>query len=310
MSEPHYKFISENFDSSPSGLTGCEVAFVGMAVDERGKSSINAIKTATNSVHTVQFDPENQRLHLDNRETKPERIALMIQSATRIVLDGTTLGLGEILHILMSAKLAGKKAIEFLYAEPKAYTKSASPTKVDSTQRKFHLTQNRQFIGINGFNSPLQKGMEAAHILFLGFEPDRVINALVQRGDINRETYQLLVVIGVPAFQSGWELNSIKPHLAVLDEQKINQSMISYCAAASVSEAYLTIWDLYKRLRDDRRVFYVSPLGTKPHTIATTLFLLETKGAHWVTSLYYDHPQRVDKRSSGESTWHHVKVIF
>ncbi len=309
MPKPRFKFYSNKYETPPACLGGCDTAFVGKAVDDRGKASIAALTASSSTICSVEFEPEDQNLRVDGINTTPERIAEQFEGKTRIVLDATTLGLGEVLHILMSIRLADSGSVEFLYAEPKSYTRNINSEESNSSQKKYDLTRNREFIAINGFNSVYKGNSEAAHVIFLGFEASRVVNALTQR-DINPENYQILPVIGVPAFQAGWELNSIKPHLSFFEDQKISQSMISYCPADSVKEAYFTLWELYERLRNRRRLFYVSPLGTKPHTIATTLFLLETKGDIWTTSLYYDHPQRVDERSTGQSTWHHVKVEF
>lgn len=93
-----------------------------------------------------------------------------------------------------------------------------------------------------------------------------------------------------------------------MDELDIDDHSIVYCQANSIRETYLTLWELYRQLGDERGCFYVSPLGTKPHAVGAGLFLLETKGCEPTTSLYYDHPVRVNKRSKGYATWHHVTV--
>ena len=163
---------------------------------------------------------------------------------------------------------------------------------------------------MHGFAHAYQANMLAKHVFLLGYESARVRNAIEQRGDIDRARYQIQVVIGVPAFQTGWESNTIRTHLHVLEDLAIADHLVTYCQANSIRESYLTLWDLYRQLGDERSCFYVSPLGTKPHSVATALFLLETRGSDWTTSLYYDHPERVTNRSSGYSTWHHVTVRF
>jgi hypothetical protein len=310
MISPSYKFFSRKHDSAPPKLEGVDIAFVGDSIDERGSATIDALTNAARSVSSLRYYPDDQKLFLNGEETRRDRLVKYLSGAHRIIIDATTLGLGEILNVLIAAKAGQHPEVEFLYAEPKDYTKSTPESGEDHQHRNFALTTNCRFQGIHGFAHSHQSNMPATHVFLLGFEPARIRNAIEQRGDIDGSTYEIHVVIGVPAFQTGWEGNSIRTHLNLLDELDIGSPSITYCPANSVRETYLNLWDLYRQLGDERKCFYVSPLGTKPHTIATTLFLLETKGCDWVTSLYYDHPERISKRSSGYLAWHHTTVRF
>jgi hypothetical protein len=89
---------------------------------------------------------------------------------------------------------------------------------------------------------------------------------------------------------------------------EITEHSITYCQANSIREAYFTLWELYRQLGDEHGCFFVSPLGTKPHTVGTALFLMETKSREVPTSLYYDNPERIVKRSTEVTAWHHVRV--
>lgn len=310
MSAPCYSLVSREYDSPPIMLKGVDIAFFGESIDERGVATIEAVTNAANSAFALRFRPDDQTLLINDSETRLQRLAECVERASRILIDATTLGLGEILNVLMAAQRGGHRQVEFLYAEPTSYTRSTPKNRGESEHRTFALTTNCRFQGIHGFAHQYQSNMSATHVFLLGFEPARMRNAIEQRGDIQRKTYKIHAVIGVPAFQPGWEGNTIRTHLPLFEELVMGSPSITYCTANSVREAYLTLWDLYLQLGDERKVFYVSPLGTKPHAIAATLFLLETKGNDSVTSLYYDHPVRVNKRSSGSSTWHHIVVQF
>jgi len=245
---------------------------------------------------------------LDNGETNRERLSTLVAGKKRVLLDTTTLGLGEILQVLLALARVNSRTIEFIYAEPKRYTRRTADGEINWQLRDFTLTENCSFISVQGFAHEYQPSMRAAHVFLLGFEPSRILNAIEQRNDLDRAKYKFHVVVGVPAFQAGWEANAIRPHLAVLENLEISEHSISYCQANSIREAYLGLWDLYKQLGDERGCFYVSPLGTKPHAVGAALFLLETKGSDKPTSLYYDHPSRVASRSTDVATWHHVQV--
>ena len=300
------QFTSKLSLAVPLEINGVDVAFVGGEVDQRGVESISALQASASKVYRLRFDAINQQTYIDDQPVLRDAFARVLNQRHRIVLDATTLGLGEILQVLLVAKRLNHPQLEFIYAEPKRYTRSEGG--VDFRMRDFSLTQNCRFQSVQGFAHEYDPAMRAAHVFLLGFEPGRVLNAIEQRGDYNPSRYKFQMIIGVPAFQAGWESNSIRPHLAVLDELDVSERSIIYCQANSIRESYLTLWGLYRQLGDERGCFFVSPLGTKPHAVGAALFLLETKGNEISTSLYYDHPERIIKRSSEIAAWHHVCV--
>ena len=310
MNLPKYVFTSRVSSSAPESLAGVGVALVGESVDDRGSATINALKVLSTTVSKLRFDASNQGIWLDGIEVNRDRLVAHLNGFERILLDITTLGLGDILHIMMAAKQGGHQAIEFLYAEPGEYTQDIPNGTDDPQRRDFNLTKNCRFRSIHGFAHEYQTNMKASHVFFLGFEPGRLRNAFEQRDDLNTGSYGIHFVIGVPAYQTGWESDTIRPHLRVLDEQNISEQAITYCQANSIRESYLTLWDLYRQLGDERWCFYVSPLGTKPHAVGAALFLLETKGYDSTTSLFYDHPERISKRCKDVAAWHHVTVCL
>lgn len=303
-----YVFTSRQSLTVPASLEGVDLAFVGGCVDDRGSATTSALNEAAKTVSSLRFDASNQATYLDGNETNRDRLAAHVRGKARVLMDATTLGLGEILQILLALGRAENSTVEFLYAEPKNYTRRTADGVIDRQLRDFSLTQNCSFCSVQGFAHEYQANMRAAHIFLLGFEPARILSAIEQRNDFDRDLYRCHVIIGVPAFQAGWEANTIRPHLTVLEDLEITERSITYCQANSIRETYLSLWDLYRQIGDERGCFYVSPLGTKPHAVGAALFLLETKGNDIPTSLYYDHPERVPKRSSEVSTWHHVRV--
>ncbi len=303
-----YIFTSRQSSSIPAHLHGIDLAFVGECVDDRGSATVSALKSAAKAVSSLRFDASDPKIYLDGNQVLRDRLAGCIRGKARILLDATTLGLGEILQVLLVLGRECIRAVEFLYTEPKQYTRRTDESAAGRQLRDFNLTKNCSFCSIHGFAHEYDANMLATHVFLLGFEPGRIRNAIEQRGDFNPERYRSHAVVGVPAFQAGWESNSIRPHLAVMEDLEITERSITYCQANSIRESYMTLWDLYRQLGDERGCFFVSPLGTKPHAVGAGLFLLETKGSDIPTSLYYDHPKRINKRSSDVATWHHVHV--
>lgn len=303
-----YIFTSTQSTNIPAALTTVDLAIVGECVDDRGSAAVLALKQAAREVASLRFDATNQKMYLDGNEILRERLAAFIRDKAKILMDTTTLGLGEILQILLAVKRENRNNIEFLYAEPGKYKRSTAENPDDRQMRDYSLTKNCRFCSVHGFAHEYQQSMKATHVFLLGFEPGRIQNAIEERGDFDLDRYRCHLIIGVPAFQTGWESNSIRPHLPVLSDLQITERSITYCQANSIRETYLTLWDLYRQLGDERGCFFVSPLGTKPHAVGAALFLIETKGYDIPTSLYYDHPERVQKRSSDVAAWHHVQV--
>lgn len=307
-SEPRYRIRSRTTPNPPL-LAGLDLALVGSVVDDRGTATTTTLKAAAAAVRTFVFEVKDHRNYLDGVETKMDRLSGELAGKRRVILDATTLGIGEMLLLLLALTRAGVSSVEFLYAEPLSYTKREA-TGGHAQQRDYALSTNCKFSTVQGFAQEYDSSRLAAHVFLLGFEPARMLNAIEQRSyeDPHRTTFH--AIVGVPAFQAGWEANSIRPHLPALEELKIRENDISYCQANSIREGYLALWNLYRELGDEQSCFYVSPLGTKPHGVAAALFLLETKAADAPTSLYYDHPHRVLRRSSDVGAWHHVVVDF
>lgn len=305
---PGFRIRSRTTSIQPL-FDGIDLAVAGAAVDDRGRAAIRALSDAVPAVRIFEFDASNHQIYLDNIETRMDRLRSEFNGKERVLLDATTLGIGALLNLLVALTRAGVESVEILYVEPLSYTRREEANG-HAQQREYSLSMNCKFSTVHGFAQEYDSTRRATHVFMLGFEPARMLNAVEQRGYDDQHSTAFHAIVGVPAFQAGWEANSIRPHLAALEDLNIRESSINYCQANSVREAYLALWDLYRRLGDEQSCFYISPLGTKPHGVAAALFLLETKSLDASTSLYYDHPHRVTGRSSDVGVWHHVVVRF
>lgn len=306
--EPSYKFRSRSFSSWPADLNGAALAIVGTAVDDRGRASIDQLTANVKKVVSAAFNPANHDFRLDGEIAGANAIRALLRGSKRVILDATTLGLGEVLHILRYLEKAEIHEVSLLYVEPRSYQhQNIADHRLD---KEFSLTSNCKFSAVQGFAHEYDPSHRSAHVFMLGFEPARLLSAIEQRAWGDGQAGRLHMIVGVPAFKPGWEINSLRSHLQVMEDQDLSEADVRYCQANSVREAYLSLWDLYRTLGDDQGCLYVSPLGTKPHALGAALFLLETKGSDIPTSLYYDHPSRVPKRSDDIGRWHVVDVTL
>lgn len=291
-------------------LAHCKIAFVGSPVDERGAAACEAVAEACASVHKFEVDVYNPTYKLDGVAKHPPEIARMIEDSNAgvVLLEATTLGLAELLILLRAVRTAKLESVEILYVEPAEYTSSRRRDEEVGAQDEYKLSLNQKFTGVHGFTHQYYERSKNNHVFFVGFEYGRVINAFEERSYDDESLTSFSFIAGVPAFMPGWERSSIDAHLPALEHVGANASNIQFAEASSVRDAYRALWKLYSTSASELSIFYVSPLGTKPHAIGAALFLLETRQDERATSLFYDHPQRVAGRSSGVGSWHLVSV--
>ncbi|MGB7815559.1 MAG: hypothetical protein WBL28_04325 [Methylotenera sp.] len=213
----------------------------------------------------------------------------------KVVLDATTLGFSELFFAIKSLVDLNVNDFLIIYVEPRDYSRTTPGA--DS----FALSE------LNAGYKPIPRSVVDlagddvdAGVFFLGFEPERLERAF--------EEYQMLstkdikVVFGIPAFQPGWELNSIVPHLSVIEN-----CTIAYCAANDPSSAYDALEVTRTSLGQEKKMF-IAPIGTKPCGVAAALFASIYPSQ---AGLLFDHRKKKTKRSSGVNIWHRysIKII-
>lgn len=282
-------------------------------MDERGEAAYQYFAPLADRVVQLHFDPSKHHLLADGQQTNFKSLGCAINPSTTIRVETTSLGVVEILRVIQCALSAGIRTLQFTYLEPKEYQHSPNVLSESGllTRRDFALTDNRAFIGVQGFAQQHDVNCNAHHIFFLGFESSRLAQALEQRGDPSSALYQRYAVIGLPAFSPGWENHVLANHSTLLKQLEFDASRIAYCAANSVREAYFLLWEMLRRIGNEQSTVFISPIGTKPHAVATALFLCETKGNLTMnTSLYYDHPHRAQGGSLKIRRWHICDVYL
>lgn len=283
-----------------------DLLVAGPPVDVRGREALNKLKSTAGDSIQLRFEPKGNRLLVNEEPVTHHRFVGLLQGKS-VRMETTTLGLAEILFALRALDDIGIKRCEFIYIEPGGYAQTGESVRSEA-EPTFALTQNCDFKGLQGFAHAYEDNDPAVHIYMLGYEQSRLLKAVEQRDSVDPTSYIRHVIVGIPPFEAGWENNVFSGHTAYLEHIGIRDPQIDYCPANSTQEAYLLLHKLYANYKSENRVFFVSPLGTKPHAVGAALFLLETRGATCPTSLYYDHPVRIQDRSREVAAWHHVKA--
>lgn len=272
-------------------LQSGSILFHGDSVDDRGQSSTNIESPNISKRIIVNYDYELMEISVGDKTINADQandlFAPHFQEGS-IVLDATTLGFSELFLAIKSLVDLGVKQFLIIYVEPSDYSRTMPGA--DS----FALSE------LNAGYKPIPKSIidlaesdVRAGVFFLGFEPNRIERAF--------EEYQMLstkdikVVFGIPAFQPGWELNSIVPHLSAIENCDI-----AYCAANDPSSAYDTLEETRLSLDKNEKMF-IAPIGTKPCGVAAALFA----SLHSVqVGLLFDHRKKKNERSKGVNIWH------
>jgi hypothetical protein len=275
-----------------------DIAMIGDPhVDARSRAACEFARNQTAKHVVIQY--AQQQITLDGLAVQYPAIKSKLRGATSLLIEATTMTCPEILYSVRAAMEEGISAISFLYLEPQEYRRRIHGRLTD--HRDFDLSENRRFRSVRGFMANLNEIPNGQAVFFLGFEKARLGQALEQEEALGR--WHKHAVFGVPAYEPSWEIDSIANNVQHLAS---SHYQVQYAAASSVSAAY----ELLNRLmRDDKteQHIVVAPLGTKPHTIAASLFLIEHSDFN-KTILLYDHPASVIGRSSDVRRWHMYDV--
>jgi len=281
-----------------------ELAFHGNDIDARTKAAISFVAEGACESLCTQFSPNQpDRLSVNESRTSIRDIAAKMSGKDGVVLETTSLGTVEVLFLLRAAKAAKLRFVDCLYVEPQEY---AQDIYLDSSwSRDFSLSKSRRLEGVRGFAHKLSDipANDARLVVFLGYEAARLAQACEQEEAI--VSWNKYAVFGVPGYAPGWEMNSIANNVDALDRYKFES--VRYCAASSVCSAFDLLNSIHADGRSDNACTVVAPFGTKPHGIASAMFLVENS-EYQASSLIYDHPERTPNRTSQVRRWHRYRI--
>ncbi|HEJ2935018.1 hypothetical protein [Pseudomonas aeruginosa] len=299
MNPPLAIFYSRSSLTPQELLLGDDfILFHGCALDERGSLAISFGDASPRRV-LVQYDIGTMSLSVDGVTISADSSSDLFRGFTEdqsVVLEATTLGFAELFSTIRALIDIGVKRVEVIYVEPLDYTKPKGADQYAlSDLIKGYLPIPNSIVDLT--SDDLEAG-----VFFLGFESERLERALEEHQMI--ATKDIKVVFGIPAFQPGWELNSIVPHLTRLSEQ--GRIEIAYCAANDPEAAFECLEATRASLGAGKSMF-VAPIGTKPCGIASAVFASIYPDQ---VGLLFDHPKRKANRSEGASLWHRYSIVL
>lgn len=289
-------FFNSSF-SSPAELAlfPNSILFHGNPVDDRGRLAISFDSKAISSRVPIEYDYDQMTIKVGRDVISADNVAELLRphvAGKNIVLESTTLGFSELFLLIRCLIEIGVKDFLIIYVEPKEYTRSkpGSDSFAISELNAGYKPIPKSVVDLSG------EDVEAG-VFFLGYEPERLERAFEEYQMISAK--DIKVVFGIPAFQPGWELNSIVPHLELIENCNVQ-----YCAANDPSSAYDALEVTRTSLSTGNKMF-VAPIGTKPCGVAAAIFASVYPSQ---VGLLYDHRKKKEKRSKGVSVWHRYSI--
>ena len=275
-----------------------DLAFCGDALDDRGRSALAELSWRSRNTYTVQYEEDSMSLHVNGQRTTPSQLKEIVAAAhSAIALETTTLGFVEVLQCCRAAHGA-VSTLDCLYVEPQSYRRSNDSHIMQ--KRDFELSgEIAGFRGIPGATRMLDDRRPQKCVFFLGFEGARFRRAFTDLEMLQGSRSS--VVFGIPAFNPGWEMDSIANNVPVMRDEHINT--VYYCGANNPRAAIDFLETTYDGLEQDESMF-VAPFGTNPQGLGTALFISQRKDV----GVIYDHPRRSTDRSTEVGEWHCFSV--
>ena len=271
------------------------VTFCGNEIDHRGKTARECLARRSNVVHTLTYYSRLKTLSLNNSPVSFSDLENIFTEVadSPIALETTTLGFVEVLFCCRAA--FGRRALmDCIYIEPGEYRRS--PDSHLLSKRDFELSgEIVGFIGIPGASRMLRDRVEQKSVFFVGYEGSRFRRAFTELEILKGRNSS--VVFGIPAFNPGWENDSQANIVPIMQDLNINST--HFCGANNPRAAYDLLSTFRSGLQSTEKLF-IAPLGTKPHGLASALFVAQDRNV----GIIYDHPNRTTNRSKALGQCH------
>lgn len=269
------------------------------ALDDRSRAATNFAKDHATRNFEMKFLVGSNLTYVNRQQASFGKLRAQLAGVNSLLVEATSLSYPELLYTLAAAAQEKVKSISLLYVEPLGYRRNIEQNLCD--HRDFNLSENRRFRAIPGFMTNLGEIATGQAVFFLGYEGARFGQAMQQEEVL--QSWRKHIVFGVPAFESGWEIDAIANNIDYIS----SDDQIQYVAASSVSAAYRLLNELRASDKEQNPVL-VAPLGTKPHAIGAALFLIEHDAMDQAV-LLYDHPERSTARTEDIRRWHLYDVV-
>lgn len=278
------------------------LCFVGPSIDQRGDDLVSAL-SLTGEIVQISFSVKDYTFEVDGERVSTTGLnryiteLLKAKQFENIHIESTTLGFVEVLLLLKWFSTSSIESLQVIYGEPTLY-KSRTNYMNDFGKHEFDLSSHTEgFKAIPGFAKALPQSKKAILISSMGFERSRLGQLLSLDDGAYIQT--VIPIFGTPPYQAGWDKHSFFQNVEVLNNKGESPQFV----AANSPIDMLEMLEYIKGSCDQEEIT-IAPLGTKPLSIASAVFLINNPKV----TLKYDHPRRKGSRSAGLGKIHLYKI--
>src|SRR5437773_10706956 len=214
--------MQKSFDPGTFNYMKWGVAIVGVPVDDRGRVAVEFASENSGELLTVQYDDAAFEMTVRDRRINAEDIGDELRgiAGKRILFETTTLGFVETFMCFGSLRASGLTELSILYVEPRTY--NAPKRSQVLHKRDFDLSEIVPgYRAITGATFHVSSLKPHHAVFFLGYEEHRFEIALEELRQTLRPQ-DCSIVLGVPAFQPGWEMNSFANNVRVIRNKDVS----------------------------------------------------------------------------------------
>jgi hypothetical protein len=284
-----------------------QVAFVGMALDDRGEKICDAVAhSSIGQIFRVSFNATDMTFGIGDEIVKLRRLNESLTAKVtgvelkNVVIDATTTGVAELLYILRwISRIKRQIKVHILYAEPASYP-PRSKVANDYGKHQFNLSNySIGYKSLPGFAKTVLGDSKTHLVALLGFERVRLGQLL--QNDEGAYIESITPIFGVPGFKPAYDKHSAFQNI---DSLKYKGEKPQFASANNPYESYCVLRYIRECIPDE--VLQIAPIGTKPMAIGACLFILQNMDAK--VGIMYDHPIKTKGRTKGISKIHLYSV--
>jgi hypothetical protein len=275
-----------------------DIAVVGTHTDDRDIKVIGILKDLTSEVISFSYNSEDLDTTVNDSKVEVDQLAKVLScySNKKIVIDATSMNVAELYLIASVFYRKLHIDLDIIYVEPNSYIKSKENDSFSLSDYSLGFEGS----GIPTLSLPYYADQESHLFFLLGFEGDRLANAL-EVHQINHE--KCTMVFGVPPYKIGYDRNSFDKNISVLKDYGLTDQFV-FCGANNAPSIYRELQIIRKS--NSHNKIYIVPIGTKPQAIGALKFLCKDENV----SVLYDHPMRTTGRTEGVGKVNLFKSVF
>ncbi|WP_337049667.1 hypothetical protein [Serratia fonticola] len=271
-----------------------DVFFFGKVIDERTEYVLKVIKKPQH--RSISFSKDELVMFVNGKEKSLIQFITddEFKSYSRVIIDSTSLDFPELLYTLYALNQVEKDIeITLIYVEPSSYTRKDSILEEDDEYSLSEGVSNFSALPIFSINNRQNNKNNNILLSFLGFE-NSMLGQILESDD-GATFGKLFAFVAVPAYQAGWENNSLRKHLSYFEQPKTELMLYPGNNPYEVLKRLEKIYNAYANI-------VIAAIGTKPSTLASALFLVNKIGKNTIEQqigAIHDYPIKSRGRSSG-----------